>query len=226
MAPFIALVNPLILFLLWLFAERLARVGPNSWVGIRVAAAVKSQASWERVHREGRPLVALAAAWCLLLAGLAFAPTGFGLATALVLQALVLVWLTVTGARMAAGPDLRERGLLGELLTENQVRLLLAVLSVLFFAFALAFPFVGEMGPNAFIGIRVGKRMADPEVWRRVHLGAVWPTLVASFSFLLAWLGIRKEWADGWAFRPAWWIGMGGPLVAVAPWVLLAVLEG
>lgn len=51
MARFIALLNPVILFFLWLFFQRLARIGPNFWVGIRIAATVRSPAAWERVHR-------------------------------------------------------------------------------------------------------------------------------------------------------------------------------
>lgn len=225
MTALLPLASPLVLFFLWVFGKRLARMGPNHWVGIRVAAAVRSQESWERVHREGRPLVALAAAWCLLLAGLAFAPTRFGLATALVLQGLVLVWLTVTAARMAGGPDVRGKGLLGELLNEKQIRALLLILFALFFVMTLSLPLVAKTGPNAWIGIRVGKRMADPEVWRQVHLAAMWPSFLGSLSFLLAWFGLREGWADGWAYRSAWWLAVVGPLVAVGvPWDLLALL--
>lgn len=225
MTPLIGLVNPVILFLLWLFAKRVAEIGPNSWVGIRIAAAVKSEASWERVHREGRPVVALAASWCLLLASFSFAPQRFGLMLALVLQAVVFVWLTRTAARLARGPDERGKGLLGELLNEKQIRVVLLVIFAVFFVMTLSFPLIAEMGPNAWIGIRVGKRVADPEVWRQVHLAAIWPGFLASLSFLLAWFGLREGWADGWAYRPAWWLAVGGPLVAAGvPWDLLALL--
>lgn len=167
----------------------------------------------------------MAAAWCLLLASFAFAPWESALALVLVLQLLVFVWLTVTAARLAGGPDTRGRGILGELLNEKQVRALLLVLFALFFIITLSFPLIAEMGPNPWIGIRVGKRVTDPKVWRQVHLAAIWPSFLGSLSFLLAWFGLRKGWADGWAYRSAWWLAVGGPLVALGvPSDLLALL--
>ncbi|MGC8917645.1 MAG: hypothetical protein ACP5NF_11780 [Thermoanaerobaculum sp.] len=217
----IGLFNPAVLFLLWFLGKRLGEAGPT-WVGIRTAATTASRESWYRAHAEGRPLVGLAAAWALLFGTLVAAPVPWALPLAIIMQVVVFVWLSVASSRFARRKPAPDRGILGELVSDQQLRWGLAFLSFVFFALAVSAPFIAELGPNAWVGNRTERTMRDPALWTLVHHEAVVPTALAGASYLLAWLAVREGLADGWAFRPAAIHFVAGFLVPCLVWTLQA----